>query len=64
MDNRVFQLAEKIKQDMIDLIIDYKTQEHTKEFVTNCIINSNTILDDMQKIWDVNLQNYYSDIYF
>jgi hypothetical protein len=64
MGNKVFQLAEKIKQDMNDLILDCINQQNTREYVQNCIINSNTILDDMQKLWDVNLEIYYTDLNF
>jgi len=62
MDNRVFQLAEKIKQDMLDLYKDYKDNHITKEFISACIVNSQVILDNMVEIWEVNLDEYYNKI--
>lgn len=59
MDNRVFQLAEKIKQDMSDLIEDQKNGQHDIQYINACLCNSQVILEDIETIWDVNLKDYY-----
>jgi hypothetical protein len=62
MDNKVFKLAEKIKQDNLQLYEDYKNGHHTLDFFKGCIIDSVVVLDEMSQIWDVNLDDYYIDV--
>jgi hypothetical protein len=59
MDNKVFQLAEKIKQDGLGLTQDYKNGQIDKDFVQACLIDMSTILEMMEDVWDVNLDDYY-----
>jgi hypothetical protein len=63
MDNRVFQLAQQIKDEGLGLIQDYKNNQVDKDFVRACLIDMATILEHIEKIWDVNLDAYYVDWY-
>lgn len=58
-DNRVFLLAEKIKQDNIELREDYLKGANSKDFYLGCIADSEVLLDYMEQIWGVNLDDYY-----
>jgi hypothetical protein len=61
MDNKVFKLAEQIKQDMLQLNKDYENDNISEEYYCGCMANSQVILDYMADIWDVNLAEYYVD---
>jgi hypothetical protein len=62
LDKKVFQLAQKIKDDNIQLYQDYKNGHHTLDFFKGCTIDSVMILDYMAQIWDVNLDEYYIEV--
>ena len=59
MDNRVFQLAEKIKQDNIQIKKDLVNGDISEEFYRGCMSDSEIMLEYMEEIWDVNLSDYF-----
>jgi len=62
IDKKVFQLADKMKQDMIQLKQDYKNNNFDIEFLEGAICNSLVMLDWMAELWNVNLDEYSSAI--
>ena len=59
MDNKVFKLAEKIKQNTIDLREDYKNNQQTQEYFNSALITNQITIELIEIMWDVNLQDYY-----
>ena len=57
-DTRVYDLAEWIKNDCLQLHKDYKNGHMSREIYNGSITDSQVTLDKMEEIWDVNLDEY------
>jgi hypothetical protein len=62
LDNRVFKLAEKIKQDVFQLKEDYRNSQISLQELKTSIFDSHVVLDNMAEIWDINLEEYIVDL--
>lgn len=64
MDNKIFKLVEKLKNESLGIIRDYKNGHVEYEFAEGVVIGYNTVLDFIEKIYDININDYKTDINF
>lgn len=61
--DKIYKLAEKIINDCRMVKRDYERDIVTKEFYNGIIISSQIILEDIEKLWDIDLSIYYVQEY-
>ena len=60
IDNKVFELADRIKESSEGIMKDYNKEYVSYDFTRGCIIANNILLDFVSEIWDVDLTDYYT----
>ncbi len=64
MNDEILKLITKIKTESDKVIKDFYNGYIDLEFASGCVINSNTILDDIEELWDLDLTKYRTNLEF